>query len=139
MNAFENATKFFVACETPLGWEACKPFVQDGATFTAQSEPLADVKSIETYCQWMHGFGTVTTPDATYTLHSSSFDEANNTAMFFATYHAKHTGEGGPVPPTNKSTDSHYVYILKLDDVGKITHMTKVWNAPWAMRELGWM
>lgn len=139
MNAFENATKFFVACETALGWDACKPFVQDGATFTAQSEPLADVKNIETYCQWMHGFGTVTAPDATYTLHSSSFDEKNNTAMFFATYHVKHTGEGGPVPPTNKSTDSHYVYILKMDDMGKITHMTKVWNAPWAMRELGWM
>lgn len=139
MNAFENATKFFVACETALGWEACKPFVQDGAGFTAQSEPLVEVDNIETYCQWMQGFGTVTTPDASYTLHSSSFDEANNTAMFFATYHAKHTGEGGPVPPTNKTTNSHYVYIIKMSAEGKVEHMTKVWNAPWAMRELGWM
>lgn len=26
---------------------------------------------------------------------------------------ATHSGEGGPVPPTNKSTDCHYVYIIE--------------------------
>ena len=139
MNAFEVANKFFEACEAPLGWKGCKRFVQEDAPFTAQSEPLAEIDSIESYCEWMAAFGTITSPEGTYTLHSSSFDENTNTAMFFATYHAKHTGEGGPVAPTKKVADSHYVYILKMSDDAKVSHMTKVWNAPWAMKELGWM
>jgi hypothetical protein len=40
MNSFEIAIKFFEACEAPLGWEGCKMYVQEGALFTAQSEPL---------------------------------------------------------------------------------------------------
>jgi len=26
-----------------------------------------------------------------------------------------------------------------MNDEGKIESMTKIWNAPWALRELGWM
>lgn len=55
------------------------------------------------------------------------------------TFHATHSGDGGPVPPTGKSTDTDYVYVLKMDADDKVSHMTKIWNAPWAMRELGWM
>ncbi len=139
MSAFENAKRFFDACEAPEGWEGCKPYVVAGATFTAQSEPLADVDTVEAYCEWMAGFGKVTAPGATYDLHASAYDDARKTAVFFATYHAKHTGEGGPVPPTNKETNSHYVYILKMNEEDKVQQMTKIWNAPWAMKELGWM
>lgn len=139
MTAFENATKFFIACEAPEGWAGCKQYVADGATFTAQSEPLVDVKTVEAYCDWMYGFATVTTPGAHYELHATAFDENTRTAIFFATYHATHTGEGGPVPPTNKETHSHYVYFLTMNADNKVERMVKVWNAPWAMRELGWM
>jgi len=58
--------------------------------------------------------------------------------FFFATYHAKHTGEGGPVPPTQKETHSQYVYILTMGTDNKVAKMVKVWNAPWVLRELGW-
>ena len=139
MSAFENAKKFFDACEAPKGWEGCKEYVEDGATFVAQSEPLADTTTIEAYSDWMHGFGTVTSPEATYDLHAAAWDESTRSAMFFATYNAKHTGEGGPVPPTNREAHSHYVYIVKMSDNDKVASMTKVWNAPWAMRELGWI
>ena len=139
MSAFENAGKFFDACEAPEGWEGCKPYVAAGATFKAQSEPLVDVDTVEAYCEWMAGFATVTVPGATYDLHTSSYDDATRTAVFFATYHAKHTGEGGPVPPTNKETNSDYVYVLRMNEEDKVEQMTKIWNAPWAMKELGWM
>lgn len=139
MSAFENAKKFFVACETPSGWEGCKDYVAAGATFDAQSEPLAEITTVEAYCDWMAGFGNVTAPGSTYDLHTSGFDAEQRTAMFFATYNAKHTGEGGPVPPTNKETHSHYVYFLTMNDEDKVEKMVKVWNAPWAMKELGWM
>jgi len=41
-------------------------------------------------------------PGAKYDFHASSYDEENKAAVFFASYHAKHTGEGGPVPPIQK-------------------------------------
>ena len=139
MTAFENATKFFVACEAPEGWAGCQAYVADGATFTAQSEPLTGVKTVQNYCDWMYGFATVTAPGATYELHASAYDESTRTAIFFATYHATHTGAGGPVPPTHKETHSHYVYFLTMNGDNKVERMVKVWNAPWAMRDLGWV
>ena len=139
MKAFEQARRFFEACEAPAGWAGCREFVADGATFSAQSEPLADIETVEGYCEWMKQFGTVTAPGASYELHSAAFDEDSRIAVFFATYHARHTGEGGPVPPTNRETHSHYVYVLEMDDDDKVGQMTKIWNAPWAMKELGWV
>lgn len=139
MNAFENANEFFHACEKPLGWAGCKQYVADGASFAAQSEPLAEINTVEAYCDWMFGFGTITSPEGTYELHTASYDEATRTATFFATYHGKHTGDGGPVPPTGQETHSHYVYVVTMNEEDKVSHMVKVWNAPWAMRELGWI
>ncbi len=43
------------------------------------------------------------------------------------------------MPPTHKTTNSHYVYMLTMNDDDKVARMTKVWNAPWALQELGWM
>ncbi len=138
MSAMETATRFFEACEAPSGWAGCRDFVADGAVFAAQSEPLTEIDTVEGYCEWMHAFGTVTAPGATYEVHASAWDATTRTATFFATYHATHTGDGGPVPPTNRATHSHYVYVLTMDDDDKVSSMTKIWNAPWAMRELGW-
>ena len=106
--------------------------------FTAQCEPLTEIHTVEGYCDWMLAFGGTTAPGATYDLHSASYDDDTRTAIFFGTYHAKHSGDGGPVPPTNKSTHSHYVYALTMDADDKVERMVKIWNAPWALGELGW-
>jgi len=138
MSAFENAKSFFEACETGGGWSACREFVAPGAGFEAQSEPLVDISTVEAYCEWMAGLANSIAPGCSYDLHAEAFDEDSNTALFFATFNGRHTGEGGPVPPTNKETNAHYVYALEMNEEGKIKKMTKVWNAPWTMRELGW-
>jgi hypothetical protein len=138
MSAFDSARAFFEACDAPTGWDGCKKYVANGATFSAQCEPLADMSTIEEYAEWLKGLGTVTAPDARYELHASSFDESTNTAVFFATYHAKHTGVGGPVPPTGKETHSHYVCATTMDDDGKVSKMIKIRNPAWALNELGW-
>ena len=139
MSAFDNAKKFFEALEGLSGWGGCKQYVAEGATFSAQSEALVDVKTVEAYSEWVAGLGSVTAPGSTYDLHTSSYDESTRTAAFFATYHAKHTGPGGPVPPTNKETHSEYVYFLTMNAEDKVQKMTKVWNSTWAMKELGWI
>lgn len=138
MTAFENAQRFFEACEAPEGWTGCAPYVEEGAGFVAQSEPIVDIDTVQKYADWMKAFGSVTAAGATYTLHTSAWDEANRTALFYATYHATHSGEGGPVPPTGKSTNSDYVYAVRMGESDKVAHVTKIWNAPWALRELGW-
>jgi len=138
MSSFEHATEFFHACESLKGWQGCQQYVADGASFVAQSEPIADITSVEDYCEWMAGLGNGPLAGCSYDLHASAWNEANQTAMFFATFNGKHTGEGGPVAATGKETLSHYVYVLKMDDSGKVAQMTKVWNAPWALAELGW-
>ena len=139
MSAFENAKKFYEACDSAAGWEGCKDVVADGAPFSAQAEAIADITTVEGYTEWAKGLGTVIAPGASYTLHSSSWDQDTNTALFFGTFHATHTGEGGPVPPTGKSTNTEYVYALTMNDEGKVAKMNKVWNATWALKELGWM
>lgn len=136
--SFEMAKQFFVACETPLGWQGCQAFVADGATFAAQSEPLVDIHTVEEYAKWLFAFGTTTAAGATYQLHNQAWDEATRTALFFATYNATHVGEGGPVPPTGQTTQSHYVYAITMNAEDKVQHIIKIWNAPWALGELGW-
>jgi hypothetical protein len=139
MSALENATRFFHACESLEGWDGCQQYVAPGASFAAQSEPLVEVDTVQGYTEWMAGLGSTALAGCSYDLHASSYDEANRTAIFFATFNGTHDGEGGPIPPTHKTTHSDYVYVMKMDDDDKVAQMTKVWNAPWALRELGWM
>ena len=138
MSALENARAFFDSCESGEGWAGCQQYVADGATFSAQCEPLAEMTGIEEYTEWMAGFIAGVAPGASYDVHVSAFDESTNTAVFFATFNGKHTADGGPVPPTNKETHSHYVYSLTMDDDGRLCKMVKIWNPTWALAELGW-
>jgi hypothetical protein len=138
VTAFENAKRFFHACESAAGWVGCRTYVEPDAPFAAQSEPLVAIKTVAAYCDWMAAFATTTAPGASYDLHAASYDESTRTALFFATYHATHTGDGGPVAPTHNTTHSHYVYVIKMSAADKVESMIKVWNAPWAMKELGW-
>jgi len=64
-------------------------------------------------------------------------DDDRNSVCAYGVFSATHTGQGGPCPPTGKSTTTDYVYVMDFDG-DKIRHMTKIWNAGWAMKELGW-
>jgi hypothetical protein len=139
MSAFENAKKFFHACEAPLGWESCKPYVAEGASFSSQCEPLTEIDTVKAYSEWIAGFVADVTQGVTYDLHASSYDEETKTAMFFGTYNIKHTKDGGPVPPTNKEAHAHYVYCLTMNADDQVKKMVKIWNAPWTLKKLGWM
>ena len=132
----ETAMKFFEACEKGKGWEECKTYCMADATFSAQSEPIADRKSLEQYTEWMKGLLTFM-PDAKYEIKSFATDEERHNVSAYAVITGTHTGEGGPVPPTGKKTVADYVYVMEFDG-DNIRHMTKIWNASWTMKELGW-
>ena len=129
------AMKFFEACEAGKGWEACKAWCTPTASFASQAEPLADVRTLQQYADWMQGLMKMM-PDGKYDLKSFAVDDRRNNVTAYAVFKGTHTGEGGP-PPTGKSTQSDYVYAMEFDGE-KIRHMTKIWNSGWALKELGW-
>jgi predicted ester cyclase len=132
----DTAQAFVEACERGRGWEACRAYCHPNATFVAQAEPLADVTTLKDYADWMQALlGFV--PDGDYEIKSFAVDEQRNNVCMYGVFSGTHSDEGGPMPPTGKSTRSDYVYVMDFED-GTIKHMTKIWNAGWAMKELGW-
>jgi ketosteroid isomerase-like protein len=131
----ESAHAFFEACETGKGWAVCSAYCAPDASFAAQAEPLADVKTLEAYTDWMKGLMTVLT-DATYEVKSFAVDTDRNNVCAYGVFTGTHLA-GGPMPPTGKTTRTDYVYVMQFAD-GKIVHMTKIWHSGLALKELGW-
>jgi predicted ester cyclase len=130
------AQRFFDACENGKGWEVCRAYCTPDASFSAQAEPLAEIRTLQGYTEWMKGLlGFM--PDGRYTVKSFATDGERNNVCAYGVFSATHTGEGGPLPPTGKSTNTDYVYVMQFEG-DKIRHMTKIWNSGWALRELGW-
>jgi predicted ester cyclase len=137
MNAMTTVAKqFFEACEAGKGWEVCKAFCRPNATFSAQAEPLADVKSLQQYADWMQGLMKIL-PDGRYELKSFATDEDRKNVSAYGVFLGTHTGQGGPCAPTGKKVKTDYVYVMDFDG-DKIRHMTKMWHSGLAMKELGW-
>jgi predicted ester cyclase len=132
----ETARAFFDACETGKGWEGCSAYCQPDAGFAAQAEPLTDVHTVKDYTEWMKGL-LAFMPDGSYEVKSFATDTERNNICAYGVFSGTHTGPGGPMPPTGKSTSTDYVYVMQFQD-GKISYMTKIWNAGLAMKDLGW-
>jgi predicted ester cyclase len=132
----ETARAFFDACETGKGWEGCRAHCRPDASFSAQAEPLADMHTLKDYTEWMKGM-LVVLPDGRYEVKSFATDDERANVCAYGVFSGTHSGPGGPMPPTGKSTSTDYVYVMEFED-GKIGHMTKIWNAGLAMKDLGW-
>jgi predicted ester cyclase len=105
------ANDFFAACETGKGWEVCKTYCTPNATFAAQAEPLAEIKTLAEYADWMKGLMTIM-PDGSYEVKSFATDVERNNVAAYAVFSGTHTGPGGPCEPTGKKTTSDYVYVM---------------------------
>jgi len=132
----ESAKLFFDACETGKGWEVCKDYCHEDASFSAQAGAIAGIDTLAGYCQWMEDFFTPV-PDAHYELKFFAADEGRNTATAVAVFHGTQTGPGGPVPATGKTVAADYAYCMEFDG-DRIKHMTKIWNDTISLQQLGW-
>ena len=130
------AEAFFDACETGKGWEGCRAYCAPDATFSAQAEPLLEVRTLQQYTDWMKGI-LMPLPDGRYEVKSFAADEERNNVIVYGIFSGTHTGDGGPCPPTGKRAKTDYVYVMDFED-GRIRHMTKIWNAGIALKQLGW-
>jgi len=136
MTIKSDALAFFNACEMGKGWAACSQYCAPDASFSAQADALSGVQTLAAYTDWMTGIVAVM-PDARYEMLAFAVDEERGAIAAAAIFHATHTEEGGPVPPTGKSISTDYCYFIKFTD-GKIGHMTKIWNDGHALRAAGW-
>ncbi len=135
-NILGPAKSFFEACETGKGWDACQAYCNADATFSSQTGALADIATLEGYCEWMKNLFTPI-PDGRYELKFFAADEADESVTAVAVFHGTQTGEGGPVPPTGNKISADYVYHMVFDG-DRIKHMTKIWNDAISMQQLGW-
>jgi predicted ester cyclase len=131
------AKKFFDACETGKGWQGCKEHCKADATFSAQAEPLADIHTLQEYAEWMKAL-FVFMPDGRYEVKSFATDDERSSVCAYGVFYGTHSAPGGPCPPTGKSVKSDYVYVMEFEGE-KIRHMTKIWHAGIAMKQLGWI
>ena len=132
----DTAAAFFEACESGQGWAECAQYCHPDAAFSAQSEALGDVTTIEGYTNWMQGLHTFIS-DVSYDIKGFGTDADRSCVVAYAVFTGTHTGDGGPLPATGKTTTSDYAYALQFDG-DKIAHLTKIWHSGMAMQELGW-
>ncbi|MDA0231838.1 MAG: nuclear transport factor 2 family protein [Proteobacteria bacterium] len=136
MTISESAQGFFEACETGKGWDVCKAWCHEDATFSCQADALAEVTSLAGYVGWMKGLlGSIS--DGHYELTAFAADADRGVVVASAVFHGSHIGDGGPVPPTGKTVAADYAYVMDFDGA-KIRHMTKIWNDGYSLRALGW-
>ncbi|MBY8976589.1 ester cyclase [Rhodobacteraceae bacterium NNCM2] len=136
MSMIDTAMTFFDACETGKGWAGCSAHCVPGATFSCQSQALAETRTLEAYTEWMKGL-LAPLPDGHYELKGFAEDTGRDMVLAFAVFHGTHTAEGGPVGPTGKAVAADYVYAMEFEG-GKIAHMTKIWNDAESLKALGW-
>lgn len=100
--------------ESGKGWEGCKTYCKPDATFSAQSEPLTGVTTLQQYTDWMQALLTFI-PDGRYELKSFGTDKSRKSVCAFAVFSGTHSADGGPCPPTGKSVKTDYVYVMEFD------------------------
>jgi predicted ester cyclase len=90
----ETAKAFFEACETGKGWEGCSAYCHPNASFSAQAEPLADVRTLQEYTEWMKAL-LVFIPDGRYEVKSFATDQERNSVCAYAVFSGTHSGPAG--------------------------------------------
>lgn len=136
MSMKQTARDFCEACDGGKGWEVCRQWCSDGATFSVQADALTELTTLASYTDWAKGLLTPM-PDARAEFKSIAVDDDTNRALVYGVFHASHTVDAGNGEPTGNSVSSDYVYVLDFDGP-KITHMTKIWNDGHALAQLGW-
>ncbi len=88
----DTARQFFDACETGKGWDVCRTYCHQEASFSAQAGTLANVSTLQAYTDWMKGLFSLC-PDARYEIRSFAVDDERNNVAAYGIFRGTHTGE----------------------------------------------
>ena len=87
MGEILGKAKLFVdACDSGKGWDGCSVYCHTDATLTGQAGALAEIKTIEAYCEWMKGFFTPM-PNASYEAKFFAEDEERGNVAVYGIFH----------------------------------------------------
>jgi hypothetical protein len=119
--------------------------LEDARPWAAAQQPMGDkpkplsanLRTLAEYTDWIRGL-MVKLPGGHYDLKSFATDKARKNVCVYAVFSGTHTGERGPRPPTGNAVNSDYVYVMDFDG-DEIRHMTRIWHAGLAMKDLGWV
>lgn len=136
--AFTNAKKIMEALEYIKPWEDIADLLVEDCPHICQADMMKDITTVKQLHDWKVNFNENVAPGCKPIVHNLVWDAPKKTALKFSTYVATHTGDGGPVPATNKTTNTHYVFICEMNDENKCICLTKVWNDDYCKKEIGW-
>ena len=121
MTRFETAEKFFEAIETGKGWNGCKIFCSDNASFSAEAVKLENIKTLEDYADWMRALYDRVS-DVSYDVRGFAEDDLRNLVLAFGVFHGTPIADG-----PQEAFSTNYVYSIEFEGL-KIRHVTKIWN-----------
>ena len=122
MDNLQTARNFFEQCDYGKGWDACKIYCRQDATFETEAETLSAINTLDTYCDWMTDAIDMFDDNVEIEIKAEAYDRPRDIVLIYAEIRGNLIL--GPEPMFAK-TD--YVYVLKFD-YGKISHMAKIWD-----------
>jgi len=70
---------------------ACKAYCAPDASFECHAEPLAEVRTLQAYTDWMQGL-MMMLPDGRYDMKSFAIDELRNNVTAYAVFSGTQVG-----------------------------------------------
>ena len=122
MDTLTVARAFFDACDFGKGWDGCKQFCHQDASFETEAETLAEINTLDTYCDWMVEALAMFDATVEVEVKSEAYDVKKDIALIYAEIRGNVII--GPEPMFMK-TD--YVYAINFNGK-KISHVTKIWE-----------
>ena len=122
MDNLTRARAFFEACDYGKGWSVCKSYCHDDASFETESETLAEIDTLDTYCDWMAEALAMFDENVEVEVKSEAYDIKKDIALIYAEI------RGNVIiglEPMLMKTD--YVYAINFNGE-KISHVTKIWE-----------
>jgi len=116
----ETAEKFFWPCDEGKGWEACRQFCHEDATFTTDADTLKHLDKLDDYVEWMKEAHNMLS-DVSFEIKGLAADTTRNVVLLYAVIKGQIALGNDPQP-----IQTDYVYSMSFED-GKIKHITKIW------------
>ena len=115
------AENFFWPCEEGKGWEACRKFCHEGATFKTDADTLKHLDKLEDYVEWMKEVHNMLT-DISFEIKGLAADQERKVVLLYAVIKGKIALENEIPQPG----ETDYVYSMTFEG-DKIKHITKIW------------
>ena len=122
MDNLTTAGAFFEACDYGKGWSSCRSYCHENASFETEAETLAEINTLDTYCDWMVEALAMFDATVEVEVKSEAYDVKKDIALIYAEIRGNVII--GPEPMFMK-TD--YVYAINFNGK-KISHVTKIWE-----------